>query len=107
MIQMKQNDTRPPTNPTLTRGGTPVDLTLASSVTFKLREIGRQDLKVNSSAVITDAVNGVVEYRWSAGDTDTAGKYHAEYQVLWNDGTVETFPTGVPELCIIWGDLDS
>jgi hypothetical protein len=106
MIQMKQNDTRPATDPTLNRGGTAINLTDAASVTFKLRYFGRKELKVNSACVITDAVNGKVEYRWQAGDTDTPGKYHAEYEVLWLDGSVETFPTMTPEVCIIWSDLD-
>ena len=41
---------------------------------------------------ITDAATGVVTYNWGTADTNTAGDYEAEVEVMWNDGKPETFP---------------
>ena len=34
----------------------------------------------------------VVEHAWQPGDTDTPGRFEAEFCVTYMDGTVETFP---------------
>lgn len=107
MIHLKQNDQKPAATTTLSRGTTVVDLTNATSVTFKMRQHGSNVLKVDAAAVVTDAVNGEVEYRWVSGDTDSSGDYYAEWQVLWNDGDLETFPTLTYDIVVIHGDLDS
>jgi hypothetical protein len=76
--------------------------------------------KVHASAVIIDAANGVVEYRWAAGDTDTStwvetstlGRptdtpYAAEFELTRNsDGKIETFPQGAYIAVSIPPDLD-
>ena len=108
MIHLKQNDLKPAAQTTLTTDGTtPVDLTNATSVTFKMREWGSNTLKVDTASVVTDAVNGTVEYRWASGDTDASGTYYAEWQVLWNDGDTQTFPVIGYDVVVIHGDLDS
>jgi len=106
MIYIKQNDRRPPAEQTLYRGETVVDLTEATGVTFKMREVGRKDLKVNTAGMLISN-DGEVRYNWQAGDTDTPGTFHAEWEVVWNDGTTETFPTLGAEIVLIHGDLDS
>ena len=106
MIYVKQNDRRPAAPAILKRGGTIVDLTSATSVTFKMRRINSLDLKVDNSAYVTDASAGAVEYRWAAIDTDTSGEYLAEWEVLWSDGTTETFPTVDYDIVLITSDLD-
>jgi hypothetical protein len=46
---------------------------------------------VKDTCVITDAVNGQVQYLWQAGDTDIAGTFEVEFEILW--GTeVQTVP---------------
>lgn len=107
MIFVKQGDTRPAAQKYLTRGTAVVDLTQAASVTFKMTRVGKVDLEVNSACVINDALTGDVEYRWAAGDTDNSGDYNAEFQVLWLDGTLETFPTLGHERVRISSDLDN
>jgi hypothetical protein len=93
MIYIKEGDRRPVATTVLSRGSQIVDLTLAISVTFKMREESESHLTVDATAVITDAAAGEVEYRWDIGDTDQPGQYRAEWEVIWNDGTNETFPT--------------
>jgi len=106
MIYIKQNDRRPPASQTLKRGDTVVDLTEATGVTFKMREQGRKELKVNTAGMLISN-DGEVRYNWQSGDTDTPGMFEVEWEVIWNDGTTETFPTLGYEPCIIHGDLDS
>lgn len=106
IINIKQGDRRPVAEVTITRGGVPVDLDLSASVTFKMRYQGRKDLVVDSSAVVTDSPNGLVEYRWGIGETDVPGTYEAEWEVLWLDSTPETFPTLGTDIVVIHGDLD-
>jgi hypothetical protein len=106
MINIKQGDRKPAAPATLKRGDTVVDLTSATSVTFKLRPVGRIDLIVDTAATILVAASGTVEYRWADGDTDDPGQYYAEWEVLWNDDTKETFPTMGYDVCVIHADLD-
>lgn len=106
MIHIKQNDRRPAAPATLKRGDAVVDLTAATSVTFKMRQIHKLDLKVNNTVYVVDASVGQVEYRWGVGDTDTPGEYLAEWEVLWSDGTTETFPTVDYDIVLITSDLD-
>lgn len=106
MIFVKQGDRRPAAPATIKRGTTVVDLTLATSVTFKMRHFNLAGLTVDAEANVLSAEDGTVEYRWIAGDTDLAGDYYAEWEVLWSDGTKETFPTIDYDIVHISGDLD-
>jgi hypothetical protein len=106
MIFVKQGDRRPAAPATIKRGTTVVDLTSATSVTFKMRHFYRTDLTVDAAATILSPTAGTVEYQWAPGDTNLAGDYYAEWEVLWSDGTKETFPTIDYDIVHISGDLD-
>jgi hypothetical protein len=106
MIQVKQGDRRPPATATIKRGIAIVPLDTAASVTFKMTPVGGATKTVDAAATITDAPLGEVEYRWAVGDTDTPGEYEAEWEVVWSDGTNETFPTIDYDIVLIYGDLD-
>jgi len=106
LIYVKQNNRKPAAPAILKRGTVVVDLTSATSVAFKMRRTTGIDLVVDAAAVVTDATNGVIEYRWAAGDTDRAGEHYAEWEVLWSDGTTETFPTIGYDIVFIDADLD-
>ena len=95
MIYVRENDRRPFADTVLKRGAVVVDLTLAVGVTFRMRQDTgpRTPPKVESAAVISDAVNGAVQYQWGATDTDTPGLYFAEWTVDWGSSIDETFPT--------------
>jgi hypothetical protein len=71
-----------------------VNLTTATSAFFNMRLVGGA-VKVNrGTATISDAAGGEVTYSWGTADTDTAGAYEAEVEIIWNDGKPETFPGG-------------
>lgn len=114
-ITIKRGDTIPRLRRTLTycddKDGDaekPMDLTLASSVYFTMRDASDEVMvgspKIHAMAAIIDAPNGVVEYPWSGSDTDTASgddPYRGEFEVNWVDGGVETWPrTGYIEITI-------
>jgi len=54
--------------------------------------VGNNTAKVDDAATISDAVNGVVYYNWSTGDTDTIGSFEAEFEVTYVGGEIESFP---------------
>jgi hypothetical protein len=90
---IRRNDHLPTLDVTLSSAsGSAVNLSTASSVAFHMATEAGAATKVNAAASITDATNGVVSYSWVEGDTDTAGVYAGEFEVVWNDGRRETFP---------------
>jgi hypothetical protein len=82
----------------------PVDLTDATSVRFIMTGTKATTPKVDSSGDFVDRANGVVEYHWSAGDTDTAGDYYVEIEISWS-GEPQTFPSVGFFKCKIVSDL--
>lgn len=107
MMFIKQGDRRPVASATIKHGLVVQPLTDAASVTFKMRLEGRlYETVVDAAAVIVDAANGMVEYRWAEGDTDGPGTHFADWEVIWNDGTPETFPTVNFDVIVIRPSLD-
>jgi len=51
-------------------------------------KINRQTAGIN----VSDAANGKFEYKWQAGDTDTAGRYQIEFEVNPTSGGKFTIP---------------
>lgn len=66
----------------------PVDLT-GCTVKFLVEGAGVEFAK---PATVIDAVNGRVQYRFQAGDTNVAGDYTGEWQVTDGAGNVVTHP---------------
>ena len=102
--EIKRNDTRPYWPVTLTYSdGSPVVLTGAT-----VRFIARGDsgvVKIDTAAVVTAAADGEVEWRPTAGQTDEAGAFLCEWEVTFDDGTVQTFPTTEYDRLRVIGDL--
>ncbi len=69
-----------------------VNLTTAGSALFNMRSSGGSVYVNRGSAAITSAATGQVTYSWGTADTRTAGDYSAEIEIVWANGTVETFP---------------
>lgn len=87
---MKQGDLAPSLTATLYQGSNPIDLT-GASVAFKLKTPSGT---VRSAAcAIVSATTGLVRYDWTAGDTDAAGQYLAEFVVTFSTGDEMTLPT--------------
>jgi hypothetical protein len=84
-----------------------INLTSATSVTFKMRLVDTTGApEVSGACVVTSAASGTVTYEWDPGDTATPGTYDVEFQILWNDGTIETVPNSGYGAVIVTDDLD-
>lgn len=105
---IKKDDTRPKIRCALTDAeDTEVNLggaTVKFVMTPKAEPVGSTPT-VDADADVITAVDGIVEYEWQTGDTETAGKYRAEWEVTFADGGVETFPNDTYIEVIIKGDL--
>lgn len=90
-FRIGQNDTSPSLQATLSDANlTPVNLT-AATVMLHMKAIGG-GLVLDEQMTITNALGGVVQYDWQAGDTATVGTYYVEFEVTYADASVETFP---------------
>lgn len=90
-FSIKQNDTSPSLQVTLKDSSlVVVDLT-GATVRFHMKSVDGT-VKIDETMTITDAENGVVQYDWQVGDTDTVGTYYVEFEVTYADASVETFP---------------
>ncbi len=91
------------------------NLTLATGQNFHMMERDEADkatptLKVEAAAVIVGAAtDGVLEYAWddAAGDTDVAGRFFGEFEVVWSPTSRTTFPNDGFIYISITRDLDS
>ena len=89
---IKRNDTSPILQTVLSdANGVAIDLT-GTAVKFYMKKYKATTPKINATAAIVNEDAGVVRYLWQTGDTDTAGSYQAEFQITYDDGSVETFP---------------
>lgn len=92
-FNIKQNDRLPKLRANLAIDGVALDLT-SCTVAFKMRLCGASTLKVNAAATVVGVpTTGVVEYTWAAGDTDTPGRYDAEFEVTVSGGQIFSTPT--------------
>jgi len=93
-FEIKRNDRRPRWRVQLTANGSPANLTGATGTVFTMVDgtVGTPKVDKGTMTVI-DAVTGVVEYPWAAGDTDTSGEYNVEVEVDWGGGETQTFPS--------------
>ncbi len=118
MFTMKQDDTLPKIQVQCwddEAKTVKTDLTLATGQTFHMMERDEADkavptLKVEAVASIVGApTDGVLEYAWSDAnnDTDTAGKFFAEFEVTWSPTSRTTFPNDGFVFITIGRDLDS
>lgn len=91
-FQIKQNDTSPAIRAALKDGNnSAIDLTDAT-VRFHMKDLSGTVIVDAEASVISPATSGIVQYDWSAADTDTAGSYYAEFEVTYANAKIETFP---------------
>lgn len=82
---IKRNDTSPAVVYALSTDAGIVNLT-GATVRFYMGSV------VAADAAVLDALGGIVSYEWLPSDTATVGFYNAEFEVIYSDGTKETFP---------------
>lgn len=66
------------------------DLT-GATVVAKIRRL-HQSTVLTKTMTVTDAPNGLCEYQWVVGDTDTVGTYRVEVLVTFSGSIPERFP---------------
>lgn len=89
---IKQNDTSPSIEATLTNiNGTAINITNAS-VRFHMKNMTNNNLVIDQAATIINGVGGIVRYNWQASDTQKIGIYSCEFEVTFLDNSIETFP---------------
>ena len=81
---IKQNDTSPTLNATLRDADDAVVSLTGATVRFHMRRVGSGTAGVDSAAIVIG--DG------SASDTASVGTYEGEFEVIFADGTIETFP---------------
>lgn len=95
---MKQNDTLPILQINVKARSCldsiiPFDLSGVTACTFSMID-DCGNLKVSSGlATISSYSAGTIQYNWIEGDTDTEGKYKAEFELYFSDGKKMTVPT--------------
>ena len=69
------------------------DLTDAT-VNFQMRKPDDKKYQVNQPATIVgDPTDGRVRYSWATNDLGVKGEYLVQFEVTWNDGTIQTTKT--------------
>jgi hypothetical protein len=103
---IKQNDTTPSLTAILTPAGEPEEFLVGAEEVFLIvREKGSlAGPKFKSLCTIDDAATGAVSYDWEASDTDTAGEFQFEFEVVWPSG-VETIPREGYKTLLVEDDL--
>lgn len=87
--------------------GVAFDLTGASSATFLMYD-STGTVKVNSPAVLESPLTtGVVKYQWGATDTNTAGEFRGEFDILYTGGEKLTVPVKGNLAIRIYEDLNN
>jgi len=98
IFQMKQNDTLPALQVNVKARGcldsvVSFNLSGVTACTFSMAD-NCGNLKISSSDVlISNYSAGTIQYNWIEGDTDTAGKFLAEFELFFSDGKKMTVPT--------------
>lgn len=103
-FHIKQGDTAPALQATLRYAdGTAINLT-GATVRFLMRPHDDATVAVNGAATVITAADGLVEYRWAAGDTDDVGIYQAEFEIA-QGSTIVTVPNAGYIVVQVLGDI--
>ncbi len=106
-LVMKKDDLEPKYVATLCNAdGTAVDLTNATSVSLIVKQSTGGSKYFKAAGAFVDRYNGVVSYTWASGNTDTAGNFQMEWEVVWPTNRPETFPNNGYDTLIIGASLD-
>ena len=94
---IKRNDTLPVLRLCLFDQSTlttriPFDLTGATACTFSMTDQYGNYKIAGASASIVSSTGGTIQYDWTAGDTNEAGKYKGEFQLVYSSGKRLSIP---------------
>lgn len=93
VLYVKRGDLEPSISVVLDDAGTPVDLTVATAVRFLMTDAAGAvivDRAMTKGNQTTDP--GLVTMAWQAADTDAAGVFSGEVEVMWPGNRPQTFP---------------
>lgn len=90
-LTLKQDDTYPPLQATLTENNEPLNLTTAVTVTLVMKGTQTSTV-VTGECTVTNASSGQISYSWASGDTSTADTYQTEFLISWGTGSEQTVP---------------
>jgi len=81
----------------------PIPIT-GATIYCTMKDMQAGTLKINrmtTGIVITDGPNGLFEYRWQAGDTNTVSKYNIEFEINPASGGKFTVPKKSDEAVVM------
>ena len=98
VFTIKQDDTLPAIETIIRTRGVldeliPFSLSGVTASTFSMADDCGNLVISSASAQITCASGGTIQYNWADGDTAEAGKYTAEFELMFAGGTKMTIPT--------------
>lgn len=106
---IKRHDTLPPILARLKDvADTCIELGIpGTTVNFIMKNIDTGEVLVNNACSIIDSVTSTVQYSWSTSDTDVAGEYLGEFEVIYpNNAGKLTVPTQDTFVIVILEDYD-
>lgn len=104
-FNMKRNDLLPTLALQLINpNGEPADLT-GATVVFNMAGRSATAKVSRGQVTVVDAATGQVEYHWQPGDTDDAGVFRAEFEVIYPVDQPMTYPNSDFFVVTILADL--
>lgn len=104
-FSIKQNDTSPSLQATLKDAALdPINLT-AANVRIHMKSVDGT-LKIDAPMTVVTPLEGLVQYDWQVGDTDTVGTYYVEFEVTYADASIETFPNNGSKVVSVVKELN-
>lgn len=95
-FKLVQSDTSPVMSTTLRDGAMHVDISGFREVRFHMQNKYQEvviDDNTSGNVNVTNPELGKVEYVFTEEDTSQIGTFYGEWEVVFGDGTVETWPT--------------
>lgn len=93
-LNLKRGDLEPAVRVSLAfSDGSPVPLASVIEIRFRMADVlTRAEIFSRAAQVDGDPALGQVVYVWQPGDTDIAGVYYAEFEVIWPGSRPQTYP---------------
>lgn len=104
-FSIKQNDTSPSLQATLKDAALdPINLT-GATVRLHMKSVDGT-IKIDQPMTVVTPLQGLIQYNWQAGDTNTVGTYYVEFEVTYADASIETFPNNGSKVVSVVRELN-